>query len=177
MDIYILNTDTNYRPLIVEKEEDCDELLKFDGTSLRQTWQPIKVVYDTGDFGDLPKGDFPLLATHIPVFTSRASEALADLLDQHGELLPLKCRGAILQAYNVTTVVDILDFKRSKIKRFPSSGRIMNIERQVFYTENLPASTPIFKIPQTPLMDVFVTKQFVDQVKRLKLTGFSFEQP
>jgi hypothetical protein len=50
----------------------------------------------------------------------------------------------------------------------------MNIEDYSFNFAKL-GGCPIFKLPQTPLMDVFVTEEFKQRVEESKLTGFTFK--
>jgi hypothetical protein len=49
----------------------------------------------------------------------------------------------------------------------------MDIDVHVFFPEKLEKAS-IFKIPQVPTMDVFVTDMFVERVQSAKLKGFLF---
>ncbi len=77
-------------------------------------------------------------------------------------------------AFNVTTTVQALDLDRSELKRFESSGRIMRVIRYCFYPERLKGLT-VFKLPELPLQNVFVTDPFVQRVQEGKLVGFNFK--
>lgn len=173
MNVYILKPDANrFQNLICTGEDYVDWFLKFDGSSLRSSWKPLVVqVFHKEE--DPPASDYPSLALHIPVFSKRATLVLKEMLDKHGELLPLLCREGEYHAYNVTRVLDILNEGNSNLVRF-TSGRILNIEDYSFNFAEL-GDYPIFKLPQTPLMDVFVTEEFKHKVEELGLTGFTFK--
>ena len=135
------------------------------------SWTPWKVELGRPEgYENLPMGDFPLLAFHVPVFNERAAERLQPLLVGNGELLPLLCDEGSFFAYNVTTVLDALDIEKSIVIRFADGG-IQDVIRHEFVPEKL--ISPIFKIPQVP--DVFVTDEFQDAVIKHELEGFHFK--
>ena len=173
MDVYILKPDTNrFQNLICIGEDYVDWLQKFDGSSLASSWEPlaVQVFYEEEN---LPASDYPSLALHIPVFSKRATLALKEALDKHGELLSLLCGDGEYYAYNVTCVLDILNEEKSTLVRF-SSGRTLNIEDYSFNSADL-GDYPIFKLPQTLLRGVFVTQAFKQKVEESGLTGFTFK--
>ena len=92
MNVYILKPDANrFQNLICTGEDYVDRLQKFDGSSLGASWEPLVVQVFHEEEGP-PASDYPSLALHIPVFSKRATLALKEMLDKHGELLPLLCR-------------------------------------------------------------------------------------
>ncbi|MGH9962797.1 MAG: imm11 family protein [Pyrinomonadaceae bacterium] len=123
-------------------------------------------------YEDLPLGDFPLMALHVPVFSERAVALLQPVLIENGELLPLSCNEGSYFAYNVTTVLDALDVEKSSVIRFTDGG-IIDITRHEFFPTKV--TSLIFKIPQMPRMDVFVTDEFQEAVSRHDLKGFDFK--
>ena len=173
MNVYILKPDANRFQNLLCIDEDCiDWLQKFDGSSLASFWKPLTVeVIPEED--NPPASDFPKLALHIPTFSKRATIALKEILDKHGELLPLLCREGEYYTYNVTRVLDILNEDKSTIVRF-SDGGILNIEDYSFNFAEL-GDCPIFKLPRMPLMDVFVTEAFKQKAEESGLTGFTFK--
>lgn len=70
---------------------------------LAEVWEPLKVKGRIRAWND-----FPMLM-HIPAFSQRAVDALRDMLEPHGELLPLIYEHGTYWAYNLRTVVDIVD--------------------------------------------------------------------
>jgi hypothetical protein len=163
MKVFILKADANrYEGLLPSDRSNSHEVFRrFDGTPMGTSWVPWKVeVARPEGYESLPLGDFPLMATHVPVFSERAVALLEQLLIENGELLPLLCEEGSYFAYNVTTVLDALDVQKSSVVRF-HNGRIMDITRHEFFPPKVTSS--IFKIPQVPRMDVFVTLNFKRQ--------------
>ena len=172
MNVYYLRTDANkYRGVIITQGDwrpFCD---LFDGTPVSGPWTDVTIGWDP-DMRRKPKGDFPSLLTHIPVFTSKAADVLSDLLEGSGELLPIMVDGEEYFLYNVTRVIDALDESRSEIIRF-DDFEIMDIDVHCFFPEKI-GDAAVFKIPQMVTSDVFVTDVFVDRVKSARLKGFKF---
>jgi hypothetical protein len=174
MNIYFLRADVNnYKSIIYTDDDDIIEFnRRFNGAPLKKTWTSQYMFRFARNPRILIKGDTPGLSTHIPVFSSRAVTAVMDLLQDSGELLPIVCDDEYYSIFNVTRVVDALDEPKSKLRLF-SDGKIMDIDRHAFFPEKL-KGIHIFKIPQSVLMDVFITDTFVDIVKTAGLKGFEF---
>ncbi|MBL8112746.1 MAG: hypothetical protein JNK60_07670 [Acidobacteria bacterium] len=96
---------------------------------------------------------------------------MGDLLEPSGQLFPLHDVEGEFFLMNVTRVVDVLDERTSEIDRF-RDGRIMSIERAAFLPQA--DDEPIFRIPQTPEMDVFVNDRFRIRVLEAGLEGLRF---
>jgi hypothetical protein len=149
MTVFMLGADANcYENLVLEREQDYEKLLDtFDGTPMSASWRPlrVKVLLDKDHKGRLPS-DFPSLDGTIPVFSKRGVEALRDLLEPNGEILPIDCAQGTYFAFNVTRVVDALDVERSELELF-DDGEIMNVARYELKAEKL-NDAAIFKLPQ-----------------------------
>lgn len=150
----------------------------FDGTSLAGVWQPIELeVVSPQDRCE--DSDCPRWFSGVLVFSSRVLE-LVQIHDDEVELLPVRTKpnqhGFEYDYYiaNVIKVVDCLDAGRSKITRYPSSGRVMRIEEYVFDTEQL-EGVWIFKLPEQRTTAIFATEDFVDQFRSTDLEGLVFE--
>jgi hypothetical protein len=176
MKIYTVCADVNkYCGLYYRGPGDLLEFdRRFNGTPMKDRWTGNHKFEFRSKPSPSLRGDFPGLSTHIPIFNLKAVKALADLLKGNGELLPMTCEGEDHFLFNVTRVVDALDEAHCQIKRF-DSGKIMYIIRYSFLRDRLVGET-VFKIPQIPLMDVFVTEDFVKRVKTSKLKGFEFRR-
>jgi len=175
MFVYFLRADANQSKNLIPEDETVwqHQFALFNGNSFPGKWKSIKVkLLSDQKSGNLLSGDFPSFASHVPVFSKRTVLAINDLLRSRGELYPLICDEGDYYAFNVTNVVDALDLEDSEIKYF-RDGRIMRILHHKFRTEKL-IGQHIFKIPQTPLMDVFVTQDFVSRVENANLLGFKF---
>jgi hypothetical protein len=176
MRIYFLRTNPDKYQFFVPSQDNTLHIIRqFDGTPIGSSWLPLEVEQCEDDnIEPLQPCDFPSFKRHIPVFSKHAVDTLKDILTENGEILPLKCDEGVYYAYNVTCVADVLDHEKSEIKRFESSGRIMRIVRHKFLIEQL-SGLVIFKIPEVPDMDVFVTEAFIQRVQEAGLTGFEFE--
>ena len=125
---------------------------------LAKIWTPQEVTGRVRAFND-----FPCVNLSIPAFSRRAVDALRDILEPNGELLPLISDVGEYYAYNITTMADVLDAERSEIQPF-------HIEKYVFFPERL-RNYVIFTIPQDHVKG-FVTQRFVDRVEAAGLKGF-----
>lgn len=172
MNVYILDADVEkYLSIYYSNSDDIVEFnRKFDGSSLKKSWTG-KEEFEFGR-DRLPKGDTPGLSSHIPVFSPRAVEMLADLLKDSGELLPITCEGEDYFLFNVTRRVDALDEDASVLERF-DDGDILRIVRYCFKEDKL-IGVNIFKLPQEPLSYPYVTDAFVRRVENSGLKGFEF---
>lgn len=172
MNVYILDADVEkYLSIYYSNSDDIVEFnRRFDGSSLKKSWTG-KEEFEFGQ-DRLPKGDTPGLSSHIPVFSPRAVEILADLLKDGGELLPITCEGEDYFLFNVTRLIDALDQDESELERL-STGRIMAIDRYSFVKSRL-MGVNIFKLPQKPLSYPYVTDAFVRRVEESGLKGFEF---
>jgi len=177
--IYTLRADSNrYKSLVIPDITDRKKFELMDGRTLHETWLPPKVDVDREEGrGEFSTGDFPSLLRHAPVFSTRAIEELGGVLKKHGEVLPLVCKnceGGPYFVYNLTTIVDALDKEKSEIKYF-STGRVMRVVRYAFLDDKL-NDFVIFKIPELPKSEVFVTDRFISAVESSHLSGFQFER-
>ena len=176
MAVRLLRADSdNYQAVFPVSQEGWDRLQLFDGSPVPKPWLPLRVQLFKGEPRGkaLEVGDFPSLATHVPVFSASAVQALAGVLDSSGELLPLDCPEGTYYAFNVTRVLDVLDSTRAEVLYFKSSGRVRRVGRYAFREAEC-RDELIFKIPQVPLMDVFVTEHFVGLVGKAGLRGLAF---
>ena len=134
---------------------------------LGEVWRPVKVVGRVRSFND-----YPCVSLLIPTFSERAVEVLRDVLESNGELLPLSSSLGRYYAYNLTTIVDVLDAKRSDVSYYPESCRAMYIDRYEVRPGKLEGLT-IFQLRQEQ-GQVYVTDPFVLRVKEHGLKGFDF---
>ena len=135
--------------------------------SLAAKWKPVKVLGQVSPFNDYPKIDY------YPCFSKRACEALSDLLDGNGELLPVETENGVYYIYHVTKVIDILDLNKSDITFKHSHPRIALEVDHFVLSDGLDIDAAIFKIPQL-VYSVFVTDTFYQRVMESNLNGFRF---
>lgn len=178
MNVYKLEADPeHFQNLGTVDDEDVDRLIDgFSGKPMAGSWTPIpvKVLISEPDDARRPPSDFPsFYSTAWPVFSARAVDELADLLDGRGELLPLLSSEGEYYVFNVTRLSDALDGERTEFKRF-SDGRVMNISEYAFDPKAVESET-IFKLPQIPEMYTFATDRFAERVRERELEGFEFQ--
>jgi hypothetical protein len=131
---------------------------------LAKVWKPVKVIGRVRKFND-----YPCIGS-IPAFSQRAVDALRDLLEPNGELLPLISPLGSYYAYNVTTVADVLDLEHSEI-HWGRKPIAFDIKRYVFRAEQLQMLS-IFRIPEEP-SGTYVTEVFASRVREHSLEGFN----
>lgn len=176
MKVYELNHESDtYQAIRAHTIADFERFLLFDGAPIGKAWVPVsvKLFREATSFQHERPGDFPYLTAGVPVFTPKSLNALADLLEPHGEILPLQSDDGLFFAYNVTRVIDCLDVDNSQVKRF-SDGDIMHVQQYTFFPERI-TGIPIFKIPQLSRAYVFVTAEFLRRVEDHALSGFRFK--
>lgn len=146
----------------------------FEGTS-RGSDYPIPLGEREEERIDGPLPDFTHFSLDpIPTFSSRAVKSLDDLLTPYGEFAAIEMDEPMRYfAFNATTIVDVLDEEKSKIKRY-SDGGVMRVEQHILL-ESVTSLPPIFKIPQTRRNTTYVNEQFVQRVQASGLLGFRFE--
>jgi hypothetical protein len=176
MTVYILKADANhFQGLVADSRTWREVFSHFDGQSLADSWVEPEVTVFEGDLEKhLPAGDFPSLIGVIPVFSEKAALALRDVLEGHGEVLPLSCDFANYYAFNVTRVIPALDEAASRFRRF-SDGLTSAILSYEFQSDVI-RDVAIFKMPYVHKSLVYVTDPFVDRVQQVGLTGFVFQR-
>ncbi len=159
----------DYENLTWLNKIDIDEVQSYDGRSKVENCNPIAVrrMYDR------KYSNTPGLSSHIPVFDKKTVEILADLLNNHAEILPLDCQDGEFYAINITKVLDCIDYEKSEYKMFRDGKRIMRFKSYVFKKEVV-KDKHIFKIIDEPLRKPFVSDEFRQRIIEHQLTGFDF---
>ncbi len=146
-------------------DDDYETFSAMDGRVIQDWIAPVMKL----DTADRTYSDFPWLGEHAPILKRPAVDALAPVLVEHGQLLPMK--GEEVWLFNTTTVLDALDHEQSRIAYF-DNGDILDIERHIFRREKIGAAQ-LFKLPMRASA-VYVTDSFVEQVGSAGLRGVSF---
>jgi len=171
MSTYTITPDADtYHCLVLTDPNDWDRFDEFSGERLANMWTPVAV----RTFKVKKEGEFPHLASHVPVFSEQAWQILQSLVKGSVEALPLKHPTKPYYAINVLDLVDCLDYSRSQIVRFPSGG-IMEIDRYSF-KESCVEGKHIFKIAEAPLKQVLVSEKFKELVEKNRLEGLVFSK-
>ncbi|MHC4717312.1 MAG: imm11 family protein [Planctomycetota bacterium] len=153
----------------------------FDGTPITALPEITFSTYP-GD-PDLPVGDFIDCVPRL-LLSPRAVEALEGILARHGQLFPVSTSAGEYFAYNVTTMVDALDREHSvlemrpQLRREREAGlprRVHHVKQHWFHADRL-EGIDIFKLPEFPWTEVYVSDRFVRAAEQTLLTGFRFER-
>jgi hypothetical protein len=179
MKVYRVEADVNnYQSFLLEDAElALSEMLNFDGTAKSDKWEPPAVYILKPK---LKLGHFPdLFATASIVVDEVALDALHDLLEWSGELLPLPFENKLYHVVNVTGCFNALDTRRTRWRY--EKGR-PPIDRYAFHRKRL-TETPLFKIPETCKSEMLTCEglndpehEFKGRVEQLGLKGLIFEE-
>lgn len=164
---YICDSD-RYHSIALPKSTPTSWENRFDGRSMADAWKPFRPEpYDREAMGN-----FPRFAGHLPVFDETAWNALAPLVKDHVEALPLLKPSPDwppLYLINVTTVLDALDLEASRVDRL-DENLILAIRKYAFKPQVV-TGVPIFRIRGAALYTVIVSEDFKKSVERAGLDG------
>lgn len=135
---------------------------KWTQTKLKKKWKTPEVIGRV-----VPFNDYPGIDMYFPAFSRRACDSLREYLIPNGELLPIKTQVGEYYFYNITTISDALNIKKSDCDYAPMAIDFFEFEKQKLL------GLSIFRIYQWP-MGVIVSDHFVDRVMSCGLNGFSF---
>lgn len=155
-------------------ERDWDVFRGLDGSPKSATWRPIRVRVGEAD-EDSPGmySDMPWLSHWALVLRESAVAALSDLLKGQGELLPLRDESnQPLFVLNARTV-DALDLERSKLRYLLNGAQFVGVTEHVFRKRAL-EGVHVFRLPVNRV--TYVSREFVERVRRAGLTGLVFTQ-
>ncbi len=139
--------------------------------SYQDWWETPKVI------GQIPTyQDYPCVNMIYPAFSQRACDALRDMLEPNGELLPLDSECGAYYYYNCQTYTDALDYEQSTIEwpRRQEKYIAGDILRYVFDDQQL-KHLSIFGLSIYPIY-LYVTESFKQRVEEAGLMGFDFNK-
>jgi hypothetical protein len=178
--IYLLSKDDKH-PTLVQDEDGGPVTRENDfvvhassqemhGIKFPSTYAPVRlrVAAETAK----RKGVSDVQTHFLPfiIFTERAMESLAEMLEGAGQPLNVDSRFPGLMGFHVTRVVEgALDFEKSDYAVYEKGPLV----RKAVLFENKVRGIPIFKIRESSRR-VFVSGAFKQRVEQRRLTGFSF---
>jgi hypothetical protein len=142
---------------------------ELNGEPRTKKWEPIRVrrVRPSLREGFRP-ADSPL-AVDCLVFRRSAVDALRDILDAHGELLPLEDEGGVeLFAYN-PRALEALDHERTVGSR-DKNGLVYIPHNHVFFP-SVVEGVDVFRQRKG---DIYLSDRFIQRWKQAKLKGLDF---
>ena len=173
MRLYTYLPSNGYEMLDFYDGDDSKTLGNLNGEPQAQTWRPLRVrrVRMTARAAFRPS-DSPYHAIGTIVFRRTAVDALRDILDAHGELLPVKDDGGVeLFVYNPRTL-DALDHERTKGGR-DENGRITTANNHVFVL-SVVEGVDAFRQARERYAWIFLSDRFIQRWKQAKLKGLDF---
>ncbi|MBQ7004627.1 MAG: hypothetical protein IJN11_01595 [Oscillospiraceae bacterium] len=162
----------NYDNLMPIKSFTADEIQSFNGTPRKDNWSPLSVKRMEPE-RQLPLSDAPGFT--IPVFSKNAVELLCPLISNSAEVLPLDFTEKEYYGINVLSILDVIDYTKSKYRLFSDGKRIMAFQKYSFRECEELEKYHIFKIIDEPTRRAFVSDEFKQTVENSNLTGFIFK--
>lgn len=148
-----------------EVDELIAHALSFDGQSRRAEWVAADVHVVSGK--STQKSYMPWCNEGTLILRDEAIESVGTILADFGELLPLRCPGAELVAFNALQLTDLIDMDRSRIRRWTSGA--VTVESAVFPADV--AKLGVFKWSGEPDGPIYLTEPVV---ARLAATDHTF---
>ncbi len=160
----IINTVHGYR--------DDQVFRDLYGRSRKHDWKPILVKRDHPTRrGRCKEADIPY-DHDVLILRPHAVEALQDIIEAHGELLPLATNdGVELYVFNPRFVLDAIDRERSTLEYVPESTTIW--VKEYVFIESVIRGIDIFHDTFGYNLTYF-SDRFVERVKKAKLKGTEF---
>ncbi|HRI67921.1 MAG TPA: hypothetical protein PK156_26970 [Polyangium sp.] len=154
--------------------EAFNALDRLNGKPKGKKWKPVRVqrVRATKRVGCKPSDAPFMFMTGIIVFRRSAVDALRDILDAHGELLPLDDEGGVeLYAYN-PRALEALDHERTQGAR-DDHGRVYVPNNHVFFP-SVVEGVDIFRLATEKRGAIYLSERFLSRWKQAKLKGLEF---
>ncbi|TKD12808.1 imm11 family protein [Polyangium fumosum] len=155
--------------------EEYEVFREFDGSPRAATWKPIAVRRVRADKRQgFKPSDFPSLGFGPLVMRRTAVDALRDILEANGEVLPLSTDDGVELYVLNARVIDALDEANSTLRRIPGTDRIMWIKKPAFFASAI-EGVDLFRLPHRG-SSTYVSERFVERVKAAGLRGLDFNE-
>lgn len=154
-------------------DERWETLIELNTEPVGKKWKPLRVrrVRVSRREGFRPS-DSPYYGSDCLIFRRSAAEALRDILDVHGELLPLEDEeGVELWAYHPQSL-DAFDHEQTVGSR-DEHGKIENALLHVFIP-SVVEGVDIFKQACPRAGAIYLSERFLQRWKQAKLKGLDF---
>ena len=173
MNIYAWRGNSDDYAMVGSKNDSALDAFIFKSfdSRLDRVAEPVQLeVFESEDGNHrLPLSDFPENGSAYPrILSQRAYDALAELLKKYGFFKKADVDGQPFYLYYPTEINHAMDREKSIIIRRPSGYE--KLIEPVFKSNTV--FTPVFLLPPPfERQAVFVTDEFVDLVRKNKLTG------
>lgn len=164
---------TGYEILHCVDAEGWDIFDALNDKPASQDWKPVRVRRVRGGVREgFRPSDSPWRISSVLIFRRSAVDALRDMLDAHGEVLPLEDEdGVELWLFHPQTI-DALDHENTQGSQLPD-GRIERPRIHVFLPEKVDG-VDIFKLPARRAGGIYLSERFLQRWKEAKLKGLDF---
>lgn len=172
--VYELWMDHTYRTYEPTPKDGYKSYM-FDGVPVKE--RTFDKIYPSKykDEINKPIGDVFSVEISSFILNEKSYKALYPYLKNHSQIFKIKSDNKIFYVVNVIDIIDCLNYDKSELKYFSSSGRVMDVEKYVFKTEKLKNAT-IFKLPEFPKSISYVTEEFKKVVEENNIKGFKFKE-
>lgn len=172
--VYELWMDHTYRTYEPTPKDGYKSYM-FDGVPVKE--RTFDKIYPSKykDEIDKPIGDVFSVEISSFILNEKSYKALYPYLKNHSQIFKIKSDNKIFYVVNVIDIIDCLNYDKSELKYFSSSGRVMDVQKYVFKTEKLKNAT-IFKLPEFPKSISYVTEEFKKVVEENNIKGFKFKE-
>jgi hypothetical protein len=180
MNVFRIKDDTHFMGLVPTDRAEAKALHDYD-TGLTNDF-PIRTLTRSidEDNPDKPTADcFLLYGIGTPMFRENAKEILEEVLQGDGILYPCQTTEGRFFAFKVTRLIDALDYQRSEIEfaySMRDKKKYPRVVRRYFLDIEKIGAAAIFKLPEFPLTDVYVTDVFRERYVEARLTGLLFHK-
>jgi hypothetical protein len=166
-------SSTGYEIINCMNWEGYEAFSKLNEKPASKDWKPVPVRRVRPSLREgFRASDGPFCGSEILIFRRSAVDALRDMLDAHGELLPLEDEGGVkLWAFHPRSI-DALDQEKTQGSRLPD-GRIELPRIHVFVPEKV-EGVDIFKLAAPRAGGIYLSERFLQRWKQAKLKGLDF---
>jgi hypothetical protein len=174
MQIFNYYVRAGYEMLDFYDGDDWEKIGELNGEPRAHNWKPMRVrrVRINNRMAFRPS-DSPFNSADTLVFRRSAVDALRDILDANGELLPLEDEGGVeLYAFN-PRVLDALDHKLTVGSR-DEDGRVWMPNNHVFIP-SIVEGVDIFRQAAERAGRIYLSDRFLQRWKQAKLKGLEFK--
>lgn len=174
MQIFNYMRTPGYEMLRPIDDDGFDRFDRVNGKPQSKKWKPIRVqrIRATRREAGRPSDSPFVFASGVMVFRRSAIDALRDILDNYGELLPLQdAEGVELYAYN-PRALDALDHVLTRGSR-DARGLISLARHHVFFP-SMVEGVDIFRLKEEKAGSIYVGEKFLQRWKQAKLKGLDF---
>ena len=165
---------TGYEIINPVDSGDFERFKRLRGKPVSKKWKPIRVerIRATPRQGCKPSDAPYMFCSGVLMLRRSAVDALRDILDAHGELLPLEdTEGVELYAYNPRALAAI-DYAQSNGVR-GSDGQLLSVRRHVFFP-SVVEGIDIFRQAHERVSIIYLSERFLQRWKKAKLKGLDF---